>query len=66
MIYAQFVSCLKVKGFYRGLMFPLCCNGLLNSIVFGVYGNSFRHIQAMQVTVDFFSYDLELIKFDYF
>lgn len=46
----KLVCVLQVKGFYRGLMFPLCCNGLLNSIVFGVYGNSFRYIQAMQVT----------------
>lgn len=34
-----------MKGFYRGLLFPVCTNGLLNSIVFGIYGNTFRYLQ---------------------
>nr|CAD7261222.1 unnamed protein product [Timema shepardi] len=34
-----------VRGFYRGLGFPLLTAGALNSIFFGVYGNCLSHIQ---------------------
>lgn len=42
----------QVKTYYRGLLFPLCTTGFLNSIVFGVYGNSFRIFQNMWVERD--------------
>lgn len=35
------------KSYYRGLLFPLCSTGFLNSIIFGIYGNSFRIFQNM-------------------
>nr|CAD7570135.1 unnamed protein product [Timema californicum] len=35
----------EVRGFYRGLGFPLLTAGALNSIFFGVYGNCLSHIQ---------------------
>ncbi|XP_031633051.1 solute carrier family 25 member 45-like [Contarinia nasturtii] len=35
------------KSYYRGLLFPLCSTGFMNSIIFGVYGNSFRIYQNM-------------------
>lgn len=35
------------KSYYRGLLFPLCSTGFINSIIFGVYGNSFRIYQEM-------------------
>lgn len=35
------------KSYYRGLLFPLCSTGFSNSIIFGVYGNSFRIFQNM-------------------
>lgn len=37
----------QTKSYYRGLLFPLCSTGFLNSIIFGVYGNSFRIFQNM-------------------
>lgn len=39
----------QTKSYYRGLLFPLCSTGFLNSIIFGVYGNSFRIYQNMYV-----------------
>lgn len=39
----------QAKSYYRGLLFPLCSTGFLNSIIFGVYGNSFRIYQNMWV-----------------
>ena len=32
----------QVRGFFRGMAFPLGAVGILNSIFFGVYGNSLR------------------------
>lgn len=32
----------QMRGFYRGMAFPLVSVGILNSIFFGVYGNSLR------------------------
>ncbi|KAB7497662.1 Solute carrier family 25 member 45 [Armadillidium nasatum] len=32
------------RGFYKGLGFPLLATGTLNSLFFGVYGNSMRYI----------------------
>ena len=32
----------QVRGFFRGMAFPLGAVGFLNSIFFGVYGNSLR------------------------
>lgn len=34
-----------MNGFYRGMMFPLCTSGALNSILFGLYGNELRRLQ---------------------
>ncbi|KAG4074301.1 hypothetical protein HA402_008710 [Bradysia odoriphaga] len=34
-----------MNGYYRGLLFPITSTGFLNSIIFGVYGNSFRYMQ---------------------
>ena len=31
-------------GFYKGMAFPLLSVGVLNSIFFGVYGNTLRYI----------------------
>lgn len=42
-----FNSFWQAKSYYRGLLFPLCSTGFLNSIIFGVYGNSFRIYQNM-------------------
>lgn len=42
-----FVPQLKARAYYRGLLFPLCSTGFLNSVIFGVYGNSFRMYQDM-------------------
>lgn len=36
---------LQMNGYYRGLLFPITSTGFLNSIIFGVYGNSFRYMQ---------------------
>lgn len=33
-----------VRGFYKGMGFPLLSAGTLNSIFFGVYGNTLRHL----------------------
>nr|CAD7438346.1 unnamed protein product [Timema bartmani] len=38
----------QVRGFYRGLGFPLLTAGALNSIFFGVYGNCLSHIQQLR------------------
>uniref|UniRef100_A0AAG5CVP2 Mitochondrial carrier protein n=1 Tax=Anopheles atroparvus TaxID=41427 RepID=A0AAG5CVP2_ANOAO len=34
-----------LKGFYRGMYFPLLSNGALNSVVFAVYGSHLRYLQ---------------------
>ncbi|EDS31293.1 small calcium-binding mitochondrial carrier [Culex quinquefasciatus] len=34
-----------LKGFYRGMFFPLLTNGALNSVVFAVYGQHMRTLQ---------------------
>uniref|UniRef100_A0A2M4CZE1 Putative small calcium-binding mitochondrial carrier n=1 Tax=Anopheles darlingi TaxID=43151 RepID=A0A2M4CZE1_ANODA len=34
-----------LKGFYRGMYFPLLSNGALNSVVFAVYGAQLRYLQ---------------------
>uniref|UniRef100_A0A1B6CXH0 Uncharacterized protein n=2 Tax=Clastoptera arizonana TaxID=38151 RepID=A0A1B6CXH0_9HEMI len=35
-----------IVGFYKGMMFPLLTAGTLNSIFFGIYGNTLRVLQA--------------------
>ncbi|XP_054264738.1 solute carrier family 25 member 45 isoform X1 [Macrosteles quadrilineatus] len=37
-----------VKGYYKGMMFPLLSAGALNSIFFGVYGNTLRELQSLR------------------
>ena len=34
------------KGFFRGLGFPLASYGVVNSVFFGVYGNSLRYMKG--------------------
>ncbi|XP_055699424.1 solute carrier family 25 member 45 [Phlebotomus papatasi] len=34
-----------LKGFYRGMTFPVLTTGLLNSMLFGIYGNTLRNLQ---------------------
>ena len=36
------------RGFFRGLAFPLCAVGALNSIFFGVYGNLIKVQTALR------------------
>ncbi|XP_050526724.1 solute carrier family 25 member 45-like isoform X2 [Daktulosphaira vitifoliae] len=35
-----------IPGFYRGMMFPVLSSGIVNSVVFGVNGNTMRFIQT--------------------
>ncbi|XP_063696494.1 solute carrier family 25 member 45 isoform X3 [Culicoides brevitarsis] len=35
----------NLHGFYRGMHFPLVCNGAINSVVFAVYGNHLRNLE---------------------
>ena len=35
---------LQFSGFYKGIGFPLLATGALNSLFFGVYGNTLRHL----------------------
>lgn len=37
----------QLNGFFRGMMFPLMTSGMLNSVLFGVYGNELRRLNAM-------------------
>ena len=37
---------LKTKGFFRGLAFPLASYGIVNSVFFGVYGNTLCYIKG--------------------
>ena len=37
---------LQIMGFFKGLAFPLATVGVLNSIFFGVYGNTLKHLAA--------------------
>lgn len=37
-----------IIGFYKGMMFPLVSAGILNSVFFGVYGNSLRVLQLLR------------------
>ncbi|CAH1797219.1 unnamed protein product [Owenia fusiformis] len=39
-----------MQGYFRGLAFPLASYGLLNSILFGVYGNSLRLMTPLAAT----------------
>ncbi len=34
----------QVRGFFRGMGFPLVAVGFLNSVFFGVYGNTLRFL----------------------
>lgn len=43
--YFCFIFWLQIPGFYRGMMFPVLSSGLVNSVVFGVNGNTMRFIQ---------------------
>lgn len=36
-----------MNGFYRGMMFPVMTNGMLNSVLFGVYGNELRRLNSI-------------------
>ncbi len=37
---------LQVRGFFRGLGFPVLSYGVVNSIYFGVYGNALRRFSS--------------------
>ena len=37
-----------ILGFFRGLAFPLIANGALNSIFFGVYGQTIERMLSFQ------------------
>ncbi|XP_046688389.1 solute carrier family 25 member 45 isoform X2 [Homalodisca vitripennis] len=37
-----------VRGFYKGMMFPLLTAGALNSLYFGVYGNMMRELHLLR------------------
>ncbi|XP_043272250.1 solute carrier family 25 member 45, partial [Venturia canescens] len=44
-IVARIMKSQGIRGFYKGMMFPLVSAGCLNSVFFGVYGNSLRVLQ---------------------
>lgn len=35
-----------IRGFYKGMLFPLLSMGPSNAVLFGVYGNSLRILQG--------------------
>lgn len=35
-----------LRGFFKGMLFPLLSTGPANSVFFGVYGNSLYHLQG--------------------
>jgi solute carrier family 25 (mitochondrial carnitine/acylcarnitine transporter), member 20/29 len=37
---------LQLIGFYKGMSFPVLSAGIMNSLYFGVYGTSLRHMQS--------------------
>jgi solute carrier family 25 protein 45/47 len=39
------VGLFQLHGFYKGMGFPLLTSGALNSLFFGVYGNSLRALE---------------------
>ncbi|XP_055306495.1 solute carrier family 25 member 45-like [Sitodiplosis mosellana] len=41
-----------LNGFFRGMAFPMLSSGILNSILFGVYGNELRRLQNICTTND--------------
>ncbi|KAH9514401.1 hypothetical protein Btru_025147 [Bulinus truncatus] len=36
---------MKKKGIFRGMMFPFCSYGVVNSLLFGVYGNTLDFLE---------------------
>ena len=36
----------QIRGFYRGLSWPLCSFGIVNSVFFGVYGNTLKFLES--------------------
>lgn len=34
-----------MNGFFRGMTFPFLTSGMLNSVLFGIYGNELRRLQ---------------------
>lgn len=40
----------QLNGFFRGMAFPLLTSGMLNSILFGIYGNELRRLQSLCAT----------------
>ena len=40
----------KFKGFYRGLALPFVLNGPINSLLFGIYGNSLKLLGEATLT----------------
>lgn len=40
----------KLNGFFRGMAFPMISSGVLNSLLFGVYGNELRRLQSICTT----------------
>ncbi|KAL1400716.1 hypothetical protein pipiens_006998 [Culex pipiens pipiens] len=44
----KIVTChIGIRGFYRGMFFPLITSGALNSVVFAVYGQHLRNLQGL-------------------
>lgn len=41
---------IQLNGFFRGMAFPMLSSGILNSILFGVYGNELRRLQNICTT----------------
>ncbi len=38
----------QARGFFRGLGFPLASYGIVNSVFFGVYGNTLRYLKGSE------------------
>lgn len=36
----------QIAGFYRGMLFPIMCTGIVNSVFFGASGNTMRLIRT--------------------
>jgi len=44
-----YIFCIKqLKGYFRGMMFPILSVGVANSVFFGTYGNVMRLIQIQR------------------
>lgn len=39
-----------IRGFYKGMLFPLLTTGVLNAVFFGCYGNCMRMFSKSETT----------------